>query len=162
MWQYDISFFVSAAVQQIKYLHHDCACSSCWVCRTSSIMGPRESLSMTPCPVEETSAFCTSSATGAFSVTRRPERLISIIQTTHFVWMNCSHCWSCWGSDAGQALAPSTCIRSGVEWLHPPGWLSGMSQKAGMTVLQCALHCTHFSHIRGQSPLSSLPVPVDC
>lgn len=37
---------------------------------TSSIMGPKVSLSMTPCPVEETSAFCTSSAsaTGAFSV----------------------------------------------------------------------------------------------
>jgi len=36
---------------------------------TSSIMGPRASLSMTPCPVEETSAFCTSSAsaTGALS-----------------------------------------------------------------------------------------------
>lgn len=46
------------------------------VTNTSSIMGPRASLSMTPGPVDETSAFCTSSAsaTGAFSATRNTWR----------------------------------------------------------------------------------------
>lgn len=40
-------------------------------CATSSIMGPSASLSMTPCPVDDTSDFCTSSmlAAAAFSVT---------------------------------------------------------------------------------------------
>lgn len=43
------------------------------VLATSSIMGPSASLSMTPCPVDDTSDFCTSSmlAAAAFSATNK-------------------------------------------------------------------------------------------
>lgn len=43
---------------------------------TSSIIGPRASLSMTLCPVDDTSAFCTSSSlvAAAFSAHRKDNR----------------------------------------------------------------------------------------
>lgn len=46
---------------------------------TSSIMGPSASLSMTPCPVDDTSDFCTSSmlAAAAFSATKHKSKLNS-------------------------------------------------------------------------------------
>lgn len=53
-----------------------------WGCGTSSIIGPSASLSMTPCPVDDTSDFCTSSmlAAAAFSATNTRANEIGVSQ----------------------------------------------------------------------------------
>lgn len=163
--------------------------SICQANSTSSIMGPKVSLSMTPCPVEETSAFCTSSAlaTGAFSVRghikwweTRVKNSVNVASCRFLKWT------PLWGEMANQKKKISNYSLSGEEQTSQCGWntfcftphfifwlvnydtrsldISSGLRNPNQVWLACDVrYITHtFGHIRGQSRLSCLAVPLDC
>lgn len=164
---------------------------------TSSIMGPKVSLSMTPCPVEETSAFCTSSAsaTGAFSVMghikwweTRVKNSANVTCCRFFKWNS-----FVWGEMANQKIRaeakrkkyptilwvernkPHNVFEINFSSLHISSFgsvnydpssldISSGLRNPNQVWLACDVrYITHtFGHIRGQSRLSCLAVPLYC